>query len=170
LFPLGHVGIGTHLIPRRVRERVPWRWLALGCLLPDVIDKPIWLVALWGGAESQHFEMARMIGHTAFLAGAVALVAWRWRSPQWAALAYGIPTHLVLDIVTDYGMGAGWGVWKSWLFWPFEIPRLGILMVGAPRSEFAAEAGSKVYIAGEVIGAVLLLWDFARSRLRKNSA
>jgi len=30
-----------------VRERLPWRWLALGCLLPDVIDKPIWLVAQW---------------------------------------------------------------------------------------------------------------------------
>ena len=29
------------------------------------------------------------------------LVAWRRRSLAWAALAYGIPTHLVLDVVTD---------------------------------------------------------------------
>ena len=33
MFPLGHVGIGTHLIPRRLREGLSWRWLALGCLL-----------------------------------------------------------------------------------------------------------------------------------------
>ena len=152
-----------------MRERVPWRWLAFGCLLPDAIDKPIWLVAQWLGATSRHLDYARMAGHTAFLAGAVAVTAWRYRSPAWVALAYGIPTHLVLDVVTDYGMGGGWGVWKSWLFWPFEIPRLGILMVGSPLGEFALELHSRVYIAGEVIGVALLLWDFARSRLRKHS-
>src|SRR5439155_565130 len=68
LFPLGHVGIGTHLVPHAVRKRLPWRWLALGCLLPDVIDKPIWLVAQWLGAASEHFDTARVIRHTALLA------------------------------------------------------------------------------------------------------
>ncbi|HKN54297.1 MAG TPA: metal-dependent hydrolase [Amycolatopsis sp.] len=150
-----------------MRERLPWRWLALGCLLPDVIDKPIWLVAQWLGAESRHFDTARMVGHTAFVAAAVVLVAWRRRSPAWTALAYGIPTHLVLDVVTDYGMGGGWGVWKSWLFWPFHIPRLGILMI-PPMQELAFEMQNRVYIAGELIGAALLLWDFAKSRLRRD--
>ncbi len=153
-----------------MRKRLPWRWLALGCLLPDVIDKPIWLVAQWLGAESRHFDSARMVGHTAFLAAAVVLIAWRRHSPAWAALAYGIPTHLVLDVVTDYGIGSGWGVWKSWLFWPFHIPRLGILMVGSPLIELALEVHNRVYIAGELIGAAVLLWDFARSRSRRGSA
>ena len=135
-----------------------------------MIDKPIWLVAQWLGAESRHFDSARMVGHTAFVAAAVVSVAWKWRSPAWTALAYGIPTHLVLDVVTDYGMGGGWGVWKTWLFWPFNIPRLGILTVGSPLSEFALEMHNRVYIAGEVIGAALLLWDFARSRSRRGSA
>ena len=155
-------------MPRSVRERVPWRWLALGCLVPDVIDKPVWVVAQWLGAESRHVDTARMIGHTAFLAAAVALVAWRRRSPKWVALAYGIPTHLVLDVVTDFGMGGGLGVWKSWLFWPFQVPRLGILMVASPLGELAGEMENGVYIAGEVIGGALLLWDFARTRFGKD--
>ena len=150
-----------------MRKRLPWRWLALGCLLPDVIDKPIWLVAQWLGAASEHFDTARVIGHTAFLAAAVVFVAWRWRSPRWVALAYGIPTHLVLDVVTDFGIGRGLGVWKSWLFWPFEIPRLGILMVASPLHELALELHSRVYVAGEIIGAVLLIWDLVWTRTRR---
>ena len=168
MFPLGHVGIGTHLIPRRVRERLPWRWLAFGCLLPDVIDKPIWVVAQSLGAESREFDTARMFGHTAFLAFAVAIAAWRLRTSALVAMAYGIPTHLVLDVITDKGMGMGWGVWKSWLFWPFEIPRLGILMEASPLHVLALELHSAVYIAGEIIGATLLCWDLVRSRRHRS--
>jgi hypothetical protein len=72
-----------------------------------------------------------------------------------------------LDVVTDAGMGGGWGVWKSWLFWPFEIPRIGILMVASPLHDLALELQGGVYIAGELIGAALLLWDFARSRSKR---
>jgi hypothetical protein len=150
-----------------VRERLPWRWLAFGCLLPDVIDKPIWIVAQWLGAESRHLDSARMIGHTAFLLAAVIIAAKLLGTRELVALGYGIPTHLVLDIVTDKGLGGGWGVWKSWLFWPFEIPRIGILMVASPLQELAYELQSRVYIAGEVIGAALLLWDFARNRSKR---
>ena len=169
MFPLGHVGIGTHLIPRRLREGLPWRWLALGCLLPDLIDKPIWIATQALGVESRLFDTARMVGHTAFLLGAVAVAARVLRSPRVLALAYAIPTHLVLDILTDKGMGGGWGVWKSWLFWPFEIPRIGILMVASPVHELAMELQSGVYIAGEVIGGALLLWDWARNRSKQHS-
>jgi len=60
-------------------------------------------------------------------------------------------------------------VWKSWLFWPFEIPRIGILMVASPVHELAMELQSGVYIAGEVIGGALLLWDWARNRSKQHS-
>ena len=133
-----------------------------------MIDKPIWVVAQYLGAESRTFDTARLFGHTAFLAFAVALAAWRWRTSALIAMAYGIPTHLVLDVITDKGLGGGWGVWKSWLFWPFEIPRLGILMVAAsPLQGLAYELHSGVYIAGEIIGAVLLLWDLVRTGRRR---
>jgi len=156
------VGIGTHLIPRAVREGLPWRWLALGCLLPDVIDKPAWIFAQWLGAESPLWDTARLIGHTAFLAVPLVIAARILRRPWLVALAYGLATHLALDVVTDAGMGSGWGVWKSWLFWPFELPDLHVLMVASPLRELAQEMEKTVYIAGEVIGAALLLWDLVR--------
>src|SRR2546423_15377737 len=108
-----------------------------------------------------------MFGHPAVLGIGVVLAAWRWRTSALVAMGYGIPTDLVLDVITDKGMGRGWGVWKSWLFWPFEIPRLGILMVASPLHELALELHSTVYIAGESIGAALLLWDLIRSQRRR---
>jgi len=168
LFPLGHVGIGTHLIPRALRERLPWRWLALGCLLPDLIDKPIWLLTQWLGAESHLYDTSRMFGHTAFLAVGVAIAARALRTPRLVAVAYAIPTHLFLDVLTDAGMGGGWGVWKNWLFWPFELPRLRTLVTASTAfQDLAFEMGSAVYIVGEVVGAALLLWDFARYRSKR---
>jgi hypothetical protein len=135
-------------------------------LLPDLIDKPVWIVAQWMGAESSLFDSARMFGHTAFLAVGVAVLARLVRSRQMSALAWAIPTHIVLDIVTDAGLGFGWGIWKSWLFWPLEIPRIGILMV-SPLQELAQELQARIYIVGELTGAVLLLWDLARYRSKR---
>ena len=166
MFPFGHVGIGTHLIPRAVRERLPWRWLALGCLLPDLLDKPIWLAAQWLGVELPQLESARLFGHTAWFALAFAVAARLSGARPFAALAYAIPTHLVLDMVTDWGRGGGLGVWERWLFWPLELPRLHLLMVASPLQELWAEVRIPVNLAGELIGAALLLWDFAQTRGR----
>ena len=82
MFPLAHVGIGTHLVPRSVRDELPWRWLALGCLLPDLIDKPIWLVAQWLGANLSTLDTARLLGHTAWFAAASANVQPFLRPPS----------------------------------------------------------------------------------------
>jgi hypothetical protein len=51
-----------------------------------------------------------------------------------------------------------------WLVWPFEVPHLGILMAASPLLELAFEMQYWVYIVGEVVGAVLLPWDFAQLR------
>jgi hypothetical protein len=165
VFPLGHVGIGTHLIPRRLREGLPWRWLAFGCLLPDVVDKPIWVLAYWLGARSELIDSAKLVGHTAWFAVAVAVAARIVGTRQMVAIAYALPTHMVLDVVADAGKGGGLGVWKSWLFWPFELPDLHVLMVASsPLRELASEINSAVYLGGEVVGALLLLWDWSRNR------
>jgi hypothetical protein len=170
MFPFGHVGIGTHLIPRAVRERLPWRWLALGCLLPDLLDKPIWLTAQWLGVELPQLESARLFGHTAWFAAAFAAAARLTRAPPVAALAYAIPTHLVLDMVTDWGRGGGFGVWEQWLFWPLQIPRLHLLMVASPLQELGEELKIRLNVAGELLGAALLLWDSVRGRRSPKSS
>ena len=46
MFVLGHVGIGTRVLGG-LRQRLPARWLILGCLLPDLIDKPLFYLLLW---------------------------------------------------------------------------------------------------------------------------
>lgn len=164
MFVLGHVGIGTHLVPGRVRRRLPWAWLAVGCLLPDLIDKPVWLALRLSAVEPGPFANARLLGHTVFLAGALALAAALGRAPALRALAWGVPTHLFLDAVTDFGLG-GHGVWRTWLFWPWRLPQLtATVSVPSLIEPFSAEASSRVYVAGEVIGAALLLWDAWRSR------
>jgi hypothetical protein len=160
MFPFGHVGIGTHLIPRAVRERLPWRWLALGCLLPDLLDKPIWLTAQWLGVELPQLESARLFGHTAWFAGVLALAAALAPKAPLRAIAYAVPTHLVLDVLTDYGLG-GHGVWRTWLFWPLGVPSYAIVSIPPLLRAFTPEASSAVYVAGEVLGAALLIWDRA---------
>ncbi len=167
MFPLAHIGIGTHLVPRARREALPWRWLALGCLLPDLIDKPIWLVARWLGAELPHLEIARLFGHTAWLAAAFALAARFSRDRRLTAIAFGIPTHLLLDVVTDWGRGGGWGVWKIWLFWPLALPRLHVLTAAvSPLQELGAELRLPVNWIAEAIGALILLRDLLLRRRR----
>ena len=118
MFPLAHVGIGRRLIPPPLRESLPWRWVALGCLLPDLVDKPVWIAAQWLGAELSQLENARLLGHTAWFALIFVLGARLMPRHSLRALAWAIPTHLVLDVVTDYGRGGGFGVWERWLFWP----------------------------------------------------
>ena len=165
MFPLGHVGIGTHLIPKPVRDRLPWRWLALGCLLPDILDKPVWLAAQWLGAESPLFDTARMFGHTIFFLVALLVAARRWRASSWLlGLAYGVPTHFLLDVLTDAAMGGGFGVWKSWIVWPWELPRLRTFLSASPVEELGMELTSRTYLTGELIGGALLLWDYLRQR------
>src|SRR5205807_5233154 len=45
MYPLGHVGIGMRIVPARARAGVSAGWLAFGCLLPDLIDKPVFVAA-----------------------------------------------------------------------------------------------------------------------------
>ena len=167
MFPLAHVGIGIRFIPGRQRASLPWRWLALGCLLPDLIDKPIWLAArLASGDFEPHAGLlasARLVGHSAFFAGALALAAVLVPRVWLRAVAYAVPTHLLLDALTDYGLG-GHGVWRTWLFWPFGVPAYAMVSVSPLGRAFAYEASSAVYVAGEVLGAALLIWDYVQRR------
>jgi membrane-bound metal-dependent hydrolase YbcI (DUF457 family) len=168
LFPFAHVGIGTHLIPARVRASLPWRWLALGCLLPDLIDKPIWIAARLASGSLDANEgllaNARLFSHSVFFAGLLALAAALVPAARIRALAYAVPTHLLLDVLTDYGMG-GHGVWRAWLFWPFDVPWFAAVSIPPFLRAYAPEASSTVYLAGELVGAALLLWDRARRQL-----
>ncbi|HEY6911627.1 MAG TPA: hypothetical protein VI356_19775 [Myxococcales bacterium] len=164
MFVLGHVGIGPRLL-LGLRRRLPARWLVLGCLLPDLIDKPLFYGLLWTeGHADALIAGSRSVGHSGvffLLLLAAALVA--RRPPAWALLA-GVATHLGLDILGELIMGADaeTSIWLAVLF-----PLLGWQF---PKAQFSSmlehlriSAQSAYVIAGEILGAAILL----RDRLRR---
>ena len=106
MFVLGHVGIGTRLL-FGLRQRLPPRWLVLGCLLPDLIDKPLFYGLLWTrGHPDALISGSRSIAHSGlFLLALLALALALRRPGPWAVFS-GVATHLVLDIGGELVTGA----------------------------------------------------------------
>jgi membrane-bound metal-dependent hydrolase YbcI (DUF457 family) len=89
---------------------LPLRWLLLGTLLPDLIDKPLYY-GLKFAIDPSHTVPSivtgtRTFGHTGLLlvtllGGALAFGKHPTRRGRFAALAVGMATHLFLDAVAD---------------------------------------------------------------------
>jgi membrane-bound metal-dependent hydrolase YbcI (DUF457 family) len=96
------------------------RWIipcALGAVLPDLIDKPVGHIIF-----AQSIGFGRIYSHTLLffililLAG---LACWRWwKNPFFLALAVGVMSHQVLDLM--------WNEPANW-FWPLYGPFHGHL-------------------------------------------
>lgn len=168
MFVLGHLGIGSFLAARRVRTE-QLAWLLFGMLLPDAIDKPLYyaLVLATGqrGADLGLISGTRTFGHTVLFA----VLLWvalprRIGTP----LFIGIGTHLVLDQLGDVagalipalGTHGRPGTINAILF-----PLLGPHFPVSPyRSalEHAESLANGYLVAGEIVGAVLLVWQWQR--------
>jgi hypothetical protein len=169
MFVLGHVGIGPRLL-LGLRRRLPAGWLALGCLLPDLIDKPLFYGLLWTeGHADALIAGSRSIGHSGLffllLLGIALLVR---RPAAWAVFA-GVATHLALDVLGELIMGAEaeTSIWLAILF-----PALGWQF---PRAYFSSmlehlriSAASAYVVAGELLGGALLIRGWL-SRGRQSS-
>src|SRR4051812_1287155 len=84
------------------RMRLPTVWLYAGCLLPDLIDKPLF----YGLGPTALITGTRTFGHTGLFLLASLLVAAALRRPWSIALAAGITTHFALDIAGELVTGA----------------------------------------------------------------
>jgi hypothetical protein len=159
MFVLGHVGVGSHLLPRRFRSPALWRWTALGCLLPDLVDKSLWLAAqvamvrdplplgLGGGT--------RLFGHTLLVVGSLLAAGWLAPRPALRAVGLGAATHLALDLAADVvSRNPRWSVWLLWPSsgWGFPPGDEHLLALHHPSLPVQA-----FYLLGEVLGASLLL-------------
>lgn len=105
-----HLG-GTIAIARYAfrDERMDLRFLALGALLPDLIDKPIAYFVF------ERYHATRLWGHTLLFASllmvAVLLLTRRGRPRRrWMAVTVGVLIHLILDF--------SWAAPET-LVWPF---------------------------------------------------
>jgi hypothetical protein len=165
MFVLGHVGIGPRLL-LGLRRRLPAGWLALGCLLPDLIDKPLFYALLWTeGHADALIAGSRSIGHSGLFFLLLLAIALLTRDARAWALFAGVATHLALDVLGELIMGAddGTSIWLAILF-----PLLGWRF---PRAEFSSmlehlriSAQSAYVIAGEILGGAILLRDWLRRR------
>jgi hypothetical protein len=165
MFVLGHVGIGPRLL-FGLRKRLPAGWLALGCLLPDLIDKPLFYALLWAeGHADALIAGSRSVGHSGLFLLLLLAIALLARDRRAWALVAGVATHFALDILGELVMGAeeGTSIWLAILF-----PLLGWQF---PRAQFSTmlehlriSAQSAYVIAGEILGAAILLRDRRRRR------
>jgi hypothetical protein len=165
LFILGHVGVGTRLLGR-LRERLPARWLVFGCLLPDLIDKPLFYGLLWSrGHPDPLISGSRSVGHSGlFLVALLALALLSRRASAWALFA-GVGTHLILDLVGELVAGARpeSSIWLAILFpllgWRFPKARFGSLL-----EHLQLSAENAYVVGGELIGGAILLSAWWRRR------
>ena len=169
MFALGHLGIGKKLAARPYRRFSPAekRAFFLGALLPDLIDKPLFYIPFWltrhrGGAAGI-LSGTHLFAHTAVFLLALAVAARLTRSPSLRAVAIGVATHFILDIV-GMSMGLGTLLWPlfGWRFPAYPFRNLG---------QHLGTILNPVTLAGELLGAAILLWDYRNARrLRAASA
>ena len=99
-------------------------WVMLGTVLPDLIDKPLWLLGLAGAS--------RGLGHSIVLWSVLAIVALIPGAGR--NIALGAWTHLVADALDDLltGVFATGTVATGWALWPMEPTDLWIGWAVAP--------------------------------------
>ena len=175
----GHLGLGLTLArPWMGKERsTDPRAVLVGCVLPDLIDKPLYYgLSAWTGHSGDALGVisgTRTLGHTLLFLIALLLVS-RWGKSRVAwALFLGAFTHVLFD-----HLGDALSPWINQGLAP-ENPFLsdhrrlqGVLFpfLGAVFPEYpflnAADHGStirKPHLWGaEVLGAALLAWDYFR--------
>lgn len=119
----GHVTVaylvGRHREGARVSALVALAPVIFGALLPDLIDKPVFLLRL-----SPH---GRTVGHAYWIWGFLAalwMIAWarRLRRADWlGGLVLGGVSHLLTDLVDDLvdGFQTSGYAWSTWGLWPW---------------------------------------------------
>jgi len=164
MYPLGHVGIGMRIVPARVRTVLSAGWLAFGCLLPDLLDKPVFVGArVARRALPDSFDVwldvlrgSRLFGHSLFFFAAVIVAARLTRAGWLRAVAWGVSTHLVLDLIPDLLSGTRLE-WPTWLLWPVFGLQFPTITTAAPGL-----SEGFVYHVGELVGAALIIVEVAR--------
>jgi LexA-binding, inner membrane-associated putative hydrolase len=159
VFALGHLGIGKKLAARPYRRfsLVEKRSFFLGALLPDLIDKPLFYVPFWlTGRRLGILSGTHLFAHTGLFLLALMIGALITRSLVVRAVAIGVATHFVLDCV-GLSMGMGTLLWPllGWHFPTYPFRNLG---------QHLATILSPVTLAGELVGAAILWWDYRRAR------
>ncbi len=151
MHPLGHMTVaagtvwfGSRLLgrtndaARRIVDRIDYRLVLIGALLPDLIDKPIGRILFHDYFDGN----GHLYGHTVLAALVVILpgilLVVRWSDPRLLAMGIAMLSHLAVD-PTNHS--------PELLLWPLlgtEFPQVTLL-------------GPKMTVLTESISALLLL-------------
>ncbi|AAK78099.1 hypothetical protein BJV85_000041 [Clostridium acetobutylicum] len=155
----GHLGLTTGAVKicentvLSKKKDIDYRFLLVGSILPDLIDKPI------GAFFFRNvFHNSRIFGHT-LLFSAVLLCIGLYRQLRHKKngilmLGIGSAIHLILDSMWLYG---------RILFWPF----LGATFPTRPEGHWLNEGilrllSDPVYFSSEIIGFVIIMYYFIK--------
>ncbi len=157
MLPFAHLGLGSAMA-RPIVSKLPFRWLLLGTLLPDLIDKPVFftLALLKHAQDGGWIPGKRGFAHTAvFLLLLASTSLWR-KSSKWWAVTVGVATHLLLDLFSKH-LSAGAFTVLLWPFLGWDFPALAYGLHGTAA------------LAMELVGFTLLLVQVAVTRFRPSS-
>ncbi len=149
MFVFGHVGITVAaflLISRKFGFAVDYKYIILGSMLSDIIDKSMGFFFFGNNG--------RIIAHTLFFAVLLTLIAFRSRNLM--LVAGGVWTHIILDRMwTD----------PQTLLWPFlgSFSRHNISVEWWVNMLF----NDAYTYAGEIAGGIILLYIFVRGKYYK---
>jgi hypothetical protein len=167
VFLLGHLGVGSRMLGP-LRRRLPWGWLYLGCVVPDLIDKPLFYGLLWlRGHPDPLISGSRTFGHSGLFLLALVLLAALTRSrAAWAVVA-GVATHLLLDLGGELLLGsdAESSIWLALLF-PLYGARFPVAPFDSLYQHLMMSAQNAYVIAGEILGGGILARAFLDRRRR----
>jgi len=170
MWVLGHLGVGSK-IAAPFRRELPLRWVLLGTLLPDLVDKPLYYA--FSEATGRHgleiglVSCTRTFGHTLLALFVLSGIARAKKSKSFSALAIGVASHLVLDAFQDFWlltvMGQpGESSLRLAALFPFFEPRFGDMPTDSLLDHL--KTGARPFtIVSEGIGAILL-WSTWRRR------
>jgi len=136
-----------------LRQRLPVWPLIAGCLLPDLIDKPLYYLL----PHNPLILGSRTFGHSGLFFLGLLLLALVARRPWAWALFAGVATHFTLDIGGEVFTGADpdSSIWRA-IFWPalgaFQ-PAHFETIAGHLRLSFH----NAWVVGGEMVGGAILL-------------
>jgi len=148
---LWHVGATVAFVRYAFRdEAMDLRYLAIGAILPDVIDTPI-AMAMWSSWEAPRLATHSLLFGSIVMVAVLVGTSGGVRRKQWMLVAIGVLMHLGLD--------AMWAD-PDTLWWPlfgWEFTRVGLSTFGAYVSTVLSDPSMW---AGEIAGFayLVLLW------------
>lgn len=149
-----------------LRRRLPVWPLVLGCLLPDVIDKPLFygLIFFHGFAPSP-FLGSRTVGHTLLFVVVLSLSSAIFRRDWLWAVTAGVATHLLLDVAGEpfAGHRPESSVWRA-VFWPLLGWNFPLATYATPLEHLWVGLSQVYVLCGEAIGGAILLRAWWRRR------